>query len=152
MRSTGPLTSAVAGIWVASKLYLRVWEGPLYRALLNKWYVDELYDLLFVKGLAKGGGSLLARFDLAVLDGGVNGAGWFTRFSARASGLWDKWVVDLAVNATAKITYWSSFIFRAVQTGLWQNYALVFAIGLFLILLLFMYPSIPTTIKSFRRP
>jgi hypothetical protein len=47
--------------------------------------------------------------------------------------------------------HWSSFIFRAVQTGLWQNYALLFAVGLFLILLLFIYPAILTTIKSFRR-
>ena len=31
--------------------------GPLYKVLLNKWYVDELYDFLFVNGLSKGGGT-----------------------------------------------------------------------------------------------
>ena len=52
--------------------------------LYNKWYVDEIYDFLFVNGLCKGGGALLGAFDRNVVDGGVNGAGWLTRFTATA--------------------------------------------------------------------
>jgi NADH-quinone oxidoreductase subunit L len=46
----------------------------VYRAVANKYYVDELYDVLFVEGLAKGGGRLLWDFDASVVDGAVNGA------------------------------------------------------------------------------
>ena len=53
--------------------------GPLYRARSHKWYVDEAYDVVFVNGLSKGGGTVLSRFDQKVVDGGVNGAGWLTR-------------------------------------------------------------------------
>ena len=153
------LLVAGGGIWLGIRVYVKrteladLWAAklrPLYTLSLNKWYWDYLLDEKAVEA-GKAANNALWQVDKEVVDGGVNGAGWLTRFWARASGLWDKWVIDLAVNATAKITYWSSFIFRAVQTGLWQNYALVFAIGLFLILLLFIYPSITTTIKSFRR-
>ena len=34
---------------------------PLHGLLYNKWYVDEIYDFLFVNGLGKGGGRLLQR-------------------------------------------------------------------------------------------
>ena len=30
---------------------------PLHTLLYNKWYVDEIYDFLFVNGLCKGGGT-----------------------------------------------------------------------------------------------
>ena len=59
---------------------------PLYALCYNKWYVDEIYDFLFVNGLCKGGGTVLGAFDRNVVDGGVNGAGWFTRFTATVCG------------------------------------------------------------------
>ena len=48
--------------------------------LLNKYYVDELYDALFVNR-TKDVGNVLGAFDLAVVDGGVNAVGWSTRMS-----------------------------------------------------------------------
>ena len=74
---------------------------PLHTLLYNKWYVDELYDFLFVNGLGKGGGRVLGAFDRNVVDGGVNGAGWLTRFSATLSMWWDTWIVDGAVRFTS---------------------------------------------------
>ena len=153
------LAIAFGGIFLGRLVYLKrteladIWAAklrPLYTLSMNKWYWDYLLDVKAVEA-GKAANNALWAVDKEVVDGGVNGTGWFTRFWAQASGFWDKWVIDLAVNATAKITYWSSFVFRAVQTGLWQNYALLFAIGLFLILLLFIYPAILTTIKGFRR-
>ena len=47
--------------------------GLLYPVLLNKWYVDEIYDAVFVRGMSLGGGELMASFDRNVVDGGVNG-------------------------------------------------------------------------------
>ncbi len=103
--------------------------GPFYRGALNKWYVDEIYDFLFVNGLAKGGGSALSRFDEVVVDGGVNGAGWLARFTSRVSIWWDTWVVDGAVRLTSFAVKLTSYPMRFLQTGSVQAYALVFIAG-----------------------
>ena len=42
---------------------------PLYQFLLNKWYFDELYDVLFVKSSKKLGLFLWKFFDLKIIDG-----------------------------------------------------------------------------------
>lgn len=44
----------------------------LYRLLLNKYYIDELYDLLFVEPL-KRLGMILDWFDRTIIDGVVRG-------------------------------------------------------------------------------
>jgi NADH-quinone oxidoreductase subunit L len=137
---------AVAGILVARHLYvtrpaladaIQRSSGPLYETLLNKWYVDELYDVLFVNGLAKGGGTLLSEFDNRVVDGGVNGAGWLTRFTSRISIWWDTWIIDGAVRLSSFLVKMTSYPVRFVQTGYLQSYALVFALGVGLFLLYF---------------
>ncbi len=128
---------AAAGIALAWRLYQKRKPaveplqalGPLYTGSLNKWYVDEAYDAVFVNGLSKGGGSALARFDQTVVDGGVNGAGWLTRFTSRVSMWWDTWIVDGAVRLTAFAVKLSSYPVRIFQTGSVQAYALVFVIG-----------------------
>ena len=70
----------------------------------NKYYVDELYDALFVRGLALGGGRALLAVDRHVVDGGdgevrpalgVNGIAWLVRdVVGRVSNAWDRYVVD----------------------------------------------------------
>ncbi len=121
---------------------------PLYTLSFNKWYWDWLLD---VKGVEAGKAvnNALWRVDAVVVDGGVNGAGWLTRFWARVTGWWDKWVIDLAVNATGFVTKVGSYVLRTLQTGFWQNYALLFALGLFVILIYYVYPAIATTVRSF---
>ena len=42
---------------------------PLYNFLKNKWYFDELYDVLFVKTLKKIGSFLWKFFDVRLIDG-----------------------------------------------------------------------------------
>jgi NADH-quinone oxidoreductase subunit L len=129
---------ALAGIAFAYHMYvrrpqlaesLRQASGPLYNAALNKWYVDEIYDFLFVNGMGKGGGSALARFDQKVVDGGVNGAGWLTRFTSTLSVWWDTWIIDGAVRLSSFLVKLSSYPVRVVQTGYVQAYALVFVLG-----------------------
>jgi NADH-quinone oxidoreductase subunit L len=117
--------------------------GP-HRWLLNKYYVDELYDEVVVKGLAITGGNALHGVDRFGIDGGdgevrpglgVNGIAWLSRdVVARASNFWDRWVVDGLVNLTGLILDNASYLFRAVQNGLVQHYALVMLIGVFLII------------------
>ena len=42
---------------------------PLYQFLLNKWYFDELYDLLFLRSAFRFGHALWKKGDGAVIDG-----------------------------------------------------------------------------------
>ncbi len=130
---------AVGGIAFAyhrygKRPYQPVEAKGLHKVLLNKWYVDEIYGFLFIDGLAKGGGRALARFDQRVVDGGVNGAGWFTRFSGIVSSWWDTWIVDGAVRLTSFLVKMSSYPVRVIQTGSVQTYALVFVFGVALLL------------------
>ena len=103
--------------------------GPLHGLLYNKYYVDEIYDFLFVNGLAKGGGLLLGAFDRNVVDGGVNGAGWLTRFSSKVSMWWDTWVIDGAVRLSSFLVKVASYPVRILQTGQVQSYALFIVVG-----------------------
>jgi NADH-quinone oxidoreductase subunit L len=144
---------AALGIWVATRFYRdrpEIPEGlaarlPVpYQTLLNKYWVDEIYNAVFVRGLALGGGNALHAADRYVVDGGdgevrpglgVNGVAWGTRdVVAKASNLWDRWVVDGAVNLTAFLLDNLSYAFRSVQNGLVQHYALSMLIGLFLLI------------------
>jgi NADH-quinone oxidoreductase subunit L len=134
---------AVVGILIARWFYHRKPEipeavcvrcGPIYPLLYNKYYVDEIYDYLFVNGLGKGGGNLLGAFDRTVVDGGVNGAGWLTRFSAKFSMWWDTWIIDGAVRLGSFSVKLLSYPVCLLQSGRVQTYALYVVVG-FLIFL-----------------
>jgi NADH-quinone oxidoreductase subunit L len=110
------LLIAVIGIWVAWMMYLRKAWSPqalaarfprLYNLLLNKWYVDELYDRTIVQP-ALAFSRFLWGFDGYVIDGIANGLGSLTR--GVGGGL------------------------RNVQTGSVGNYALGIVVGLVAIL------------------
>ena len=60
---------------------------PLYQFLLNKWYFDELYDVLFVKPSKKSGLFLWKFFDLKIIDGfGPDGiSSMIKKFSVKAN-------------------------------------------------------------------
>jgi NADH-quinone oxidoreductase subunit L len=91
--------------------------GWPYRASLNKYWVDELYDLVFVRGLAKGGARVLAWIDVNVIDGVVNGTATVTRVASRLNGLVDTYVVDWAVNFTAEAAQGVGRGLRRIQSG-----------------------------------
>jgi NADH-quinone oxidoreductase subunit L len=129
---------AVCGILLARYLYHmrpeipeRIYERfpQLHKCLYNKWYVDEVYDYVLVDGLCKKGGLLLGAFDRNVVDGGVNGAGWFTRFSGKVSGWWDTWIVDGAVRFSSFAVKMLSYPVCLLQTGRVQAYAFFVVIG-----------------------
>jgi len=135
------------GIWIAYQFYLKHPELPdelvfrfarLYKLLFNKYYVDEIYSAVFVEGpvLGKAMGDSFARFDLKIVDGiGVDGTGWFTRFTSRLSIWWDTWVVDGSVRALGFVVWLLSWPVRVVQTGFVQAYLLLMAGGVVVFLL-----------------
>ncbi|HUF06327.1 MAG TPA: NADH-quinone oxidoreductase subunit L [Candidatus Binatia bacterium] len=115
---------ALAGVWLAHRWYVRQTDAParfvegiplglgpgMYRASVNRYYVDELYELIWARG-----GVLVSNalwwFDAKVVDGAVNGAGWLARTAG--GGL------------------------RRTQTGHVENYGLGIAAGLALVLLVY---------------
>jgi NADH-quinone oxidoreductase subunit L len=109
---------AALGIGVAYRFYVRApeiadrlaarWAGP-HRVLLNKYYVDELYDAVIVQPIKRTSERALWRFfDAGVIDGAVNGTGSF-------------------VNG-------ASAILRRLQTGSMRAYALSVFVGVVVIL------------------
>jgi NADH-quinone oxidoreductase subunit L len=130
---------AIGGIALARYLYVKRTElpdriaagaKPLYTVLFHKWYVDEVYDFLFVNGLGKGGGRLCGAFDRRVVDGGVNGAGWLTRFSSSFSIWWDTWIIDGVVRLSSLVVRMLSYPACLLQTGRVQGYALGIVVGI----------------------
>jgi NADH-quinone oxidoreductase subunit L len=118
-------TAGVLGIALAYRWYVQRPEAParfveriplglgpgMYRASLNKYYVDDIYQLVF----ARGGvivAELLWWFDAKVIDGIVNGVGWVAR--TLGGGL------------------------RRVQTGRVENYGLGMAAGMILVLIAYL--------------
>jgi NADH-quinone oxidoreductase subunit L len=91
-----PVAVAIIGIGIAYGLYIRnpglprqlaARFRPLYLFLLNKWYFDELYDLLFVNPAHRLGLSLWKKGDGDIIDGyGPDGiAATTVRLARRAS-------------------------------------------------------------------
>ena len=112
------LTIALAGIAVAYFVWIKrrriadnmVREFPgLHRLLLNKYYVDELYDATIVQPIK----------------------------AASTEGLWrwfDVRVIDGAVNGTASIVDGSAGVLRRLQSGSVRAYAGSLFVGVVMIL------------------
>jgi len=55
----------------------------VHNLLWNKYYVDELYDLVFVRGLLGVSKWLLRWVDQGLVDGAVNASGWLAQRGGR---------------------------------------------------------------------
>jgi NADH-quinone oxidoreductase subunit L len=107
---------ALGGVLVAAALYLagipdpaalaRTFR-PIYLLLLNKWYVDELYQALIAHPGARLA-AFLAAFDLGVIDGAVNGV--------------------------ARLAKGTGSVLRQTQSGYVRGYAVTMLIGAFVVL------------------
>ena len=139
---------ATGGILAARAMYRdrglekgRVWAErfpAVHRVLVNKYWVDELYDATVIRG-TWGLARLLFRFDAGFIDGFlVNGARNVTVAVSMVSGFFDKYVVDGLVNLTAIVLGAFSRLFRRLQTGYVGSYALVLAAGMFAMVVLYM--------------
>jgi NADH-quinone oxidoreductase subunit L len=137
---------AGGGILLARHLYLTTpdipgrladrWRG-LYTLLLNKYYVDELYEATVVRGTSRSAHGLWL-FDARVVDGAVNAWGSATQIAAWFSHMIDKYVVDGLVNFVAWTVGEGSYSLRRLQTGLVQNYALMMLVGVFVFLTVYL--------------
>ena len=103
---------ALVGIFIAYVLYIKRPDLPgilaekrktLYRILINKYFVDEIYEFCFIDSLKALGTGLWKGFDDSVIDGAVNGTGRL-------------------------IIGWGG-VLRKIQTGFVQSYAFSMVIG-----------------------
>jgi NADH-quinone oxidoreductase subunit L len=141
---------ACFGIWLAYRWYIQRPEVPdkiaaaspfLYKLLYNKYYVDQLYDAMFVNRV-KDLALTLGAFDLTFINGlGVDGAGWVTRIISRISAIWDSWIVDGLVNLAARIVWLFSWPVRMLQTGRVARYALFMLLGVLIFLGYYLWTS-----------
>ncbi len=135
------LSVAVAslGIWIAYRMYKVDAEFVkaralaerfpfAYKLLLNKYWVDEIYDATIIKGTVKLS-RFLWEFDARVVDGAVNGTALSTVGWSFVSGIFDLKVVDGAVNLVARSYDVASRWFRRLQVGFAQGYAMVMVFG-----------------------
>jgi NADH-quinone oxidoreductase subunit L len=133
------LAVAVTGILVARRFYTgaeafarpkRLAERfPLaHKLLFNKYYVDEIYNATVVAGTIKLA-DLLWEADARVVDGAVNGTRHVTVGSSFLSGIFDLKVVDGLVNLVGAAYQAASRLFRRLQVGYAQGYAMVMVIG-----------------------
>jgi NADH-quinone oxidoreductase subunit L len=113
---------AVIGISIAFTMYMANDKLPgkftstfpaLHRAVFNKWYMDEIYDFLFVNPCKSFGNFLWKGFDVLIVDGIVNGVG--------------KVVMGLSAGI------------RGLQTGYTHNYALGMTLGAVVIVAVYVF-------------
>jgi len=113
---------AVVGIGIAFTMYMANKSLPgkftstfpaLHRAVYNKWYMDEIYDFLFVNPCKAFGNLLWKGFDVVIVDGVVNG--------------------------TAKLVMAFSAGLKGLQSGYIHNYAMGMALGVVGILALYLF-------------
>ncbi|NBB51876.1 NADH-quinone oxidoreductase subunit L [Rhizobium sp. CRIBSB] len=73
-------------------------DSPVHAFLINKWYFDELYDFIFVKGTRALGDLFWKVGDVKIIDGGgPNGAAWLSRiFAGRLARLQSGYVYHYA--------------------------------------------------------
>ncbi|MBI3971184.1 MAG: NADH-quinone oxidoreductase subunit L [Chloroflexi bacterium] len=108
------------GVAIAAALYLAGTPSPAdfarrfrqpYLWLLNKWYVDELYQALIAHPGARLA-AFLAAFDLGVVDGAVNGIARLSRGTGAAlrsvqSGYVRGYAVTMLIGAFAILAFWA---------------------------------------------
>ncbi len=105
----------------------------LYNFVYNKYYIDEFYDAFFIKPVIRLAG-FASKFDLAVIDGAVNGCAKIVVALSRVKAWIDRYIVDGAVNMIAGIVGLFSSALRRIQTGYIQTYLLIAFLGLVLII------------------
>ena len=115
-----PFIAMLAGLLLAVRFYLQKPEiparlaeifQPLYLFLLNKWYFDEVYEVIFVRFAKWLGRFLWKKGDITVIDGTINGVAMgivplITRLAGRAqSGYLYHYALVMVVGIVGLVTW-----------------------------------------------
>jgi NADH-quinone oxidoreductase subunit L len=130
------LLVAGTGISVGWFLYVKRKDLPaviaasipgLRELSFNKFYVDEIYQAVFVDNFMKLS-RFIAGFDSYIIDDFVNGIAHFGQAVARLTGWFDRVFVDGAVVGVGTVTAWTGKLTNRLQTGYLYNY-IAYAVG-----------------------
>jgi NADH-quinone oxidoreductase subunit L len=133
------VASLYAGWWVYGRrpdlprAFTQRFAG-LYNAVANKYFVDEAYFFIIVRGVLKLNAAA-ANFDRKIVDGLVNLVGQFGKVYSDIIGWFDQLFVDGVVNGVCDVAYRLGGQLRQVQTGRIQNYAYVALLGVVITLI-----------------
>jgi len=114
------ITIALVGIVLAYRFYVMSPDLPdrlkqkfarAYSLLLNKYYVDEIYDAVFVRPTVALATGLWRYFDALVIDGAVNGSASAVELGSRVvrrlqTGKLQNYALSLVAGAAAVILFW----------------------------------------------
>ncbi|MBI3606582.1 MAG: NADH-quinone oxidoreductase subunit L [Nitrospirae bacterium] len=143
----GSVLVALAGWWTAYTMYVRKPElAPFWAArfrgahtlLLNKYWVDEAYDAVFVEP-SKRLGRAWGVFDRIVIDGIVNGVGRLTTSGAWLSTWIEKYILYGFLNVIGYSNHLGARVLRRLQTGYVHHYAFIVVVGLFLMVYVILW-------------
>ena len=104
----------------------------VYRTLLNKYYVDEIYDVIFVEFFKKVGNAW-DWFDQNVIDRFIRGIGHGADLSGAGITWTEKHVIYAGLNVVGYANHLLAWSWRKLQTGLVNHYAAVIVVGLFIL-------------------
>jgi NADH-quinone oxidoreductase subunit L len=143
------LAFVVAGVGAAFVLYIARRVEPsslvgqaglmhsIYKFLEDRWYINAIYYRVFVDPAISGSRWLFTQFEVNGIEK-VNGAAAALGIYLSRAGNWvDSHVVDAVAADIAVDGESLSRALRRVQTGILEQYTLIFAVGL--LLLLFAY-------------
>ena len=102
--------------------------GSLHRFLVEKWWFDELYDVMFVRPVHVVS-KWAAGCDRLVFDGILHAAARGTVIVAHWDRVFDEQIVDGLVNWLGRVTYATGDVFRQLQTGRLRQYVMFIVIG-----------------------
>lgn len=138
------VATAGAGVAIAWAMYIKGslepdlfagFAGGLpYRLVANRYYVDEIYDVVFVGGVLRLS-RIASAFDAHVVDRIVNGVATVTRGVAGFQGAFDRIIVDGAVNRVADATLLVGGRLRRLQTGNINAYLYAIVAGVVVVMI-----------------
>ena len=131
-------STAFGGFMLATVMYCWGWVDPaevkrqfsgLHRFLTNKWWFDELYEIIFIQPAHFVAG-LASKIDLTCIDWFLHKLAWLTTaFSSVGERVGDQTIVDGLVNKIGSFTYGSGLKLRVAQTGSLRQYVMFIGAG-----------------------
>jgi NADH-quinone oxidoreductase subunit L len=113
--------------------------GSVYTLLKSKYYIDELYQVAIIRPVVRLSKACFDFDDKLVIDPIVDGVGRFGRWlSETLKKFVDNPIIDGAVNGVGRATTALGQTLREIQTGKIQNYLLVAAATVLLLLALYL--------------